>query len=147
MSYEKTITLTVARRRDFHLLMAIACGLMLLATLISSKPLLLLIPIIILLTAIWHFPNVLFAKIPSQTNQISLTRAAGKSVLMNAGEPAEGLLCGTQWCTRYVAVLRCRSESVVRHMVFISAQQSPESFRQLCVWLRHNNSKEGRDQS
>jgi hypothetical protein len=148
MSHKNALTMAVSGRKDFYLLMVIVFSLLMITAALSPYPFLLLIPTFILLAVAWQIPNILFANTPSESFKASLSRdEGGLSVSINAGEPAKGKLCGTQWCTRYFAVLCWRSESVVRRMVLISAHQSPESFRQLCVWLRHNNDKEGRDQS
>lgn len=147
MQHEHALTMTVANRRDFCLLMSCVLGLLLVAALISSMPLLQLIFTCVLLAASLQLPAILFSSIPAERRAISLARGGKLSIESNQGGLADGVLSGTQWCSRYLAVLGYRSDNVVHHVVLIAARQSPDSFRQLCVWLRHNYSKEEKDQS
>lgn len=147
MPNEHALTLTVANRRDFYFLMRVVLGLVLLAVLNSPIPFLQLSITFVFLAAAWQFPVILFAKMPLERVAISLAGNGELSIESNQGGPAEGVLSGTQWCNRYLAVLRFRSNNTVHHFVFFAACQRPDTFRQLCVWLRHNYSKQDKDQS
>ncbi len=146
MPLEHALILTVASRRDFQLLLWCVSGLLLLAVLISPIPFLQMIITFVLLAVSLQFPAILFACTPSESCAISLARDGELSIEANQGERAEGVLSGTQWCNRHLAVLRYRSDNAVHHCVLIAARQSPDSFRQLCVWLRHNYSQQEKDQ-
>lgn len=147
MPHEDALNLTLANRRDFYPLMWLVSGFLLLAALISPTPFLLLLITSVLLAGSMRFPVIIFVSMPSESCSINLARGGELSIAPDHGEHAEGVLSGTQWCTRYLAVLRYRSDNVVHHGVLIAARQSPDSFRQLCVWLRHSYSNEEKDQS
>ncbi len=53
-----------------------------------------------------------------------------------------GSLSGTQWCSRYLAILRYKTADRVGYLVIFKVRQCPEQFRQLSVWLRHNSHNE-----
>lgn len=57
-----------------------------------------------------------------------------------------GQLSGSQWCSRYMAVLRYKAAGRIGHLVILKVKQHPDQFRQLSVWLRHNSRNEGRQQ-
>lgn len=147
MAHKQTLAMTVATRRDFEILVRLVFVLMLLAGLISSHPLILLTFNTCFLLAALQIPSMVFANTPLENCTVHVTRDGQLSFTPSHSRPDTGELKGSQWCTRHMAILRYRSGNAVRHLVLIAARQSPESFRQLSVWLRHNNSKQGRDQS
>ena len=147
MAHKQTLALTVATRRDFEILGWVVFVLMLLAAAISSQPLILLTLSICFLFVALRYPAMILAKTPLESSTLQVTRNGQVNFKTSESDPDSGELCGSQWCTRHLAILRFRSGNAVRHLVLIAARQSPESFRQLSVWLRHNNSKQGRDQS
>ena len=147
MPNEHALTMVAASRRDFHLVLGCVLGLLLLAALFSATPLFLLLVICLMWAVAMRFPGILFATMPTETNVINLASDGELSFESNRHELSAGALSGTQWCTRFLAVLRYRSGSAIRYCVLIAAHQSPDSFRQLCVWVRHNYRKEDKDQS
>lgn len=139
MPYNNALTLKVANRGDFSTLLIVLMALSLLSASLSAQPVLLILVSIVVFGAGW-FEHILHSSKVSDMNLISIILPDGQVRIKLHGESKiEGYMCGQQWCTSHVAVLRYKSEEGrLRYRVFLRRQQHSNDYRRLRVWLRHD---------
>lgn len=132
------IRLQVLTEKDFVLFISVLNGLTVLSALLSNYPVPLTILAVLFCGAMWIFYTLRFTK----ANYLDLTSVifADGRVRLESGqeEITEGFLCGQQWCTRWLAVLRFSDgESTRKLLVRSSPHCDGGDFRRLNMWLRH----------
>ncbi len=138
MPYSRPLTLKVANRKVFTILIGILFVLSLVSALLSPQPVLLTIFVLLIfgvgwLTGILDISNVKDVKL------ILIIFPDGRARLEADQElKSEGILSGQQWCTQRVAILRYIAHGKRHHLILLSTQQSVDEFRRLKVWLRQD---------
>lgn len=136
MTDKRSLTLTVAGKKDFAILNRMLFLLAVISAALSPQPVLLTIFVLLLIGTGWTSGILCFSKV----NDVELTLvifAGGQvSLSSNCGYIVEGFLDGQQWCTRRIAVLRITTESKTQNLIVLSGQQTPDEYRCLKVWLR-----------
>ena len=139
MPYNNPLTLKVANRGDFSTPLFVLMAFAFLSAVLSAQPALLIFLSVVVFGAGW-FLSILDSSKVNNTKLISIILTDGQVRIKLSGESKiEGYLCGQQWCTSHVAVLRYKSEEGrLRYRVFLSGQQHSNDYRRLRVWLRHD---------
>ena len=138
MPFNSPLTFRVAGRRDF---VPIALGfftLTLISAALSPQPVFLIILSFLTFGAAWIVYIIYFYKV-NKIELISVIFPDGGVRLESGRKPViKGFLCGQQWCTRHIAVLRFITHGKRRYLVLLSAQQNADKYRRLIVWLRQD---------
>lgn len=148
MQDDQALTLRASKRSDFRLAALVMAFLIILASILSSYPILLLFISFISFVIFWFLFTLGFFKVPN-VNLISIIFPAGMVRLDCDSEGIiEGILSGEQWCTRHAAVLRIVSKQGGVHnlLVFSRQQESAQAFRRLHARLRLDAGKRDRQQ-
>jgi len=124
--------------------------LVLLAALLSPRPVLMVVLALLVIGAGWIIRTLCI----SNVTEVELTLVLfsdGRVSLGNACESAVGgFLTGQQWCTRWATVLQVATPGGVQNLLVVARQQGAEEYRRLNVWLRQGVlqlNSEGRVQS
>lgn len=139
MPYKAALTLKKANRQDCSAPLIVLMAFTFLSATLSAHPVLLIFLSIIVFGAGW-FLSILGSSKVNNTKLTSIILTDGQVRIKLSGESnIEAYLCGQQWCTSHVAVLRYKSEEgKLGHLVFLSRQQHSNDYRRLMVWLRHD---------
>ena len=137
MLHNRPIRLNVSSSKEFAVPVFILGLLALLAALLSPKPLLMTL-ILILISGAMRCVFLLTKKDSSDVEMTSVIFPDGRVRLESNQElTAEGFLDGQQWCTGNLAVLRIVIGGSVSRLVIQSRQQrTADDFRRLMVRLR-----------
>jgi len=144
MFHDSELTLKAAGRNDLLAAMIVAYILVFFAALLSPFPFWLILVnsfcIFFSYYYLWRQGNQSEA-----TSSIFRTNTNGDLLLEQRSTCViVGTLSGSQWCCRYMAILRYKAAGRIGHLMILKIRQQPEQFRQLSVWLRHNSRNEGR---
>lgn len=144
MFHDPELTLKAAGRNDFVVAMCVGYLLVLFSALLSSNAVLLISVNFCYIFFSYHYLRQQGDRAET-TSRIFRTNANGDLLLeQRSAGVIVGTLSGSQWCSRYMAILRYKSAGRTGHLVILKVRQRPEQFRQLSVWLRHNSRNEGR---
>jgi len=136
MVNNRSLTLSIAGKKDFAILNRILFLLVVLAAALSPQPVILTILAVLLIGAGWTSGILYFSKV-NDLELILVIFADGRIRLSSScGNIVEGFLDGQQWCTRRIAVLRVTTGSKTQNLIVLSGQQAPDEYRRLNVWLR-----------
>jgi len=136
MVNNRSLTLSIAGKKDFTVLNRILFLLVVLAAALSPQPVILTILAVLLIGAGWTSGILYFSKV-TDLELILVIFADGRIRLSSScGNIVEGFLDGQQWCTRRIAVLRVTTGSKTQNLIVLSGQQAPDEYRRLNVWLR-----------
>jgi hypothetical protein len=143
MPYSRPLTLKVANRKDFTILIGILFVLSLVSALLSPQPVLLTIFVLLIFGVGW-LTDILYISNINDVKLILVIFPDGRARLEADQElKSEGILSGQQWCTRRVAILQYIAHGKRHHLVLLSTQQSVDEFRRLKVWLRQDFCRDG----
>lgn len=136
MPHNRPLTLKLANRKDFSILIGLLFILAVVAALLSPWPVFLTLLVIILLGA-GRFSHTLdFSKVNDVKSILTILPDGRVCLESDQGFKSNGFLTGQQWCIQHVAVLRYISEGKQRHLLVLSTQQNADEYRRLKVWLR-----------
>lgn len=155
MFHDTELTLKSASKSDYLIAMMIAYLLVVIAALLSSNAVLLISVNSFCFICSYHYYQRLNNRAEA-TSRVFRMNIDGNMLLeqrpvgVSADVPADiiaGSLSGSQWCSRYMAILRYKTAGRIGHLVILKSWQRPEQFRQLSVWLRQNSRNEGRQRT
>ena len=138
MLLNRPLTLRVANESDFAVAVGVLGLLALLAALLSPRPVLVSIAVILLFGAGW-VANILGIFKINRGKWTLLVFSDGQLRLESNGkDTVGGVFEGQQWCTHWFAILRTRVGGRTRKLLILSTQQADDDFRRLNVWLRQD---------
>ena len=138
MPYNRPLTLKVANRKDFTILIGILFVLSVVCAMLSPQPVLLTISVFLVFGA-GQFARILDLYKVNDVKLILVISPDGRVRLESDKKlKSEGILSGQQWCSHHVAVLRYTARGKQQHLVLLSTQQDADEFRRLKVWLRQD---------
>lgn len=138
MPFNRPLTLEVANRKDFTILIGILFVLSVVSSLLSPQPVLLTISVLLVFGAGWLVGILDFSKV-NEVKLILIISPDGRVRLESDQKlKTEGILSGQQWCTHHVAILRYTARGKQQNLVLLSMQQNVDEFRRLKVWLRQD---------
>ena len=137
MPYNSSLTLRIAKRRDFDKPVCLLFLLVMLSAVISTQPLLLASLAILFFGGTWVAHTLKYFNV-NNAELISVIFPDGIVRLKsNHGDTLAGVLDGPQWSTGKLTVLRVVVAGSVRKVIILSSkQQGTEDFRRLNTWLR-----------
>ena len=138
MPHNRPLTLRVANKADFAVVVRVLGLLALLASLLSPRPILMSIAIILLFGAGWVANILGFFKINEKKWTLLVFSDGQLRLESNGKDSVGGFFEGQQWCTHWFAILRTRVGGTTRKLLILSTQQSDDDFRRLNMWLRQD---------
>lgn len=139
MTHNRSLILDVVRRSDVAVAAGVLCGLALIAAILSPRPLLMSVVVIIICATGWSGLILRFSKVIDE-NLVLVIFLDGQIRLESDDRDATGgLLDGQQWSTRYLTVLRVRLAGGIRYLPVLSRRQQADDYRRLMMWLRQDS--------
>jgi len=138
MPDNRPLTLRVANKSDFAVAVRVLGLLALLAALLSPRPVLTSIAIILLFGAGWGAYILGIFKIDRKKWTLLVFSDGQLRLESNGKDSVGGFFEGQQWCTHWLAILRTRVGGTTQKLLILSTQQANDDFRRLNMWLRQD---------
>ena len=138
MPHNRSLTIRVANKSDFAVVVRVLGLLALLAALLSPRPVLMSIMIILLFGAGWGANILGFFKINRKKWTLLVFSDGQLRLESNGKDSVGGFFEGQQWCAHWFAILRTRVGGTTRKLLILSTQQTDGDFRRLNMWLRQD---------
>lgn len=138
MLHNRYLTLRIATKKDFSILIRVLFLLILLSAVLSPQPVALTLIAALLIGTGWISRTLGFSKVDDMETTLSIFADGRVSLSPACGNVVEGCLDGQQWCTQRLSVLRISTGDGVRNLIVLSRQQATDEYRRLNVWLRRN---------
>ena len=137
MSFSRPLKFKAAGRNEFLPLFGVLFMILLLFLATMILPFIVAAALALLSTAVFIAFKLKFRKAVG-ADLISVISPNGRVTLESGKKTTiEGFLCGEQWSTSHIAVLRYQTGGKHQQMVLFSVQQHADDYRRLQVWLRH----------
>lgn len=139
MSLSDTLELRVATPHDVLVPLTGLLTLVLLATTLSARPVLLTSLVSGLLLAGWGAHILDFYKVNFKKLTLVIYSDGQVRVKLSDETTIRGLLVGPQWCIRQFAILHVEMKNTTRNFLVVSAlQKNTDEFRRLNLWLKQD---------